>query len=179
MMSCTDSNLLLPGWSKSRSSEVSMWYLQSPVRANQAGVQCDVCDYWLHKRCMSIADSEYEFLQHSDEPWCCPPCLKEALPFHNCSTISTISSCSNTSSLSSADHAGNDPHVSPSPRQFSLFYTTVVSVNTPSHFVHYIQPKVWGGLIFEYAISLEYKPPPSKKKRCTQSLRTLPKFMFT
>ena len=30
----------------------------------------------------------------------------------------------------------------------------------PPHFVHYIQPKVGGGLIFEYAISLEYKPPP-------------------
>ena len=58
-----------------------------------------MCDYWLHKWCMSMSDSEYEFLQHSDEPWCCPPCLKEALPFHNCSTISTISSCSSTSSL--------------------------------------------------------------------------------
>ena len=29
----------------------------------------------------------------------------------------------------------------------------------PPHFVHYIQPKVGGGLILEYAISLEYKPP--------------------
>ena len=34
----------------------------------------------------------------------------------------------------------------------------------PPHFVHYIQPKVGGELIFEYAISLEYKPPPPKKK---------------
>ena len=33
----------------------------------------------------------------------------------------------------------------------------------PPHFVHYIQPKVGGGLIFEYAISLEYTPPPPSK----------------
>ena len=32
----------------------------------------------------------------------------------------------------------------------------------PPHFVHYIQPKVGGGLIFEYAISLKYKPPLQK-----------------
>ena len=40
-----------------------------PVKVNQAGVQCDVCDYWLHKQCISMTDSEYESLQHSDEPW--------------------------------------------------------------------------------------------------------------
>ena len=39
-----------------------------------------------------------------------------------------MSSCSSTSSLSSADHVGNDPHVSPSPRQFSLFYTNCRSL---------------------------------------------------
>ena len=43
----------------------------------------------------------------------------------------------------------------------------------PPHFVHYIQPKVGGGLIFEYAISLEYKPPPPPQS-FTRSLRTLP-----
>ena len=46
----------------------------------------------------------------------------------------------------------------------------------PPHFVHYIQPKVGGGLIFEYAISLEYKPP---SKSFTRSLHNGMPFQIT
>jgi len=56
---------------------------------------------------------------------------------------------------------------------YSMTYRSVPLIRP--HFVHYIQPKVEGGLIFEYAISLEYKPSP----KFTRALRTLPKFMFT
>ena len=48
----------------------------------------------------------------------------------------------------------------------------------PPHFVHYIEPKVGGGLVFEYAISVEYKPPPPQKS-FTRPLRTLPITMAT
>ena len=36
----------------------------------------------------NIVSIEYLSLVQSDEPWCCPTCLKEAFPFHNCSDIS-------------------------------------------------------------------------------------------
>ena len=51
------------------------------VRVNQAGVQCDLCDFWVHKRCMIMPNYEYERLQLSDEPWCCPPVSKNLCPF--------------------------------------------------------------------------------------------------
>ena len=31
-----------------------------PVRENQAGVQCDLCDYWVHKRCVNMPNYECE-----------------------------------------------------------------------------------------------------------------------
>ena len=87
-----------------------------PVRVNQAGVQCDLCDFWVHKRCMNMPNYEYERLQLSDEPWCCPSCLKEALPFHNCSTISSCNSfCSLPQPPASPQNGSIDTAVSPNP----------------------------------------------------------------
>ena len=45
----------------------------------------------MHTKCIGIPDSEYQRLSASDEGWCCSHCHKEALPFHNCSTIFTAS----------------------------------------------------------------------------------------
>ena len=45
------------------------------VRGSQAGVQCDLYDYWVQKRCINMPNYEYEHLQLSDKP-CCSPCLK-------------------------------------------------------------------------------------------------------
>ena len=59
-----------------------------PVKCNQKGIQCDCCYYWLHTKCLKMRDDEYMALAQSDESWCCPACLKEALPFHDCSAIS-------------------------------------------------------------------------------------------
>ena len=56
-----------------------------PVRRNQRGVQCDVCDEWLHTRCVGISNAQYSELKQSDDPWCCTCCLGEALPFHGVS----------------------------------------------------------------------------------------------
>ena len=99
-----------------------------PVRENQAGVQCDLCNYWVHKRCMSMPNYEYEQLQLSDEPWCCPPCLKEALPFHNCSTISSCNSFSSLPPPPSPHNDGSDLAVSPNPCKLSLLYSNCRSL---------------------------------------------------
>ena len=33
-----------------------------PVKANQRGVQCDICDIWYHTRCMQMSSDTYEGL---------------------------------------------------------------------------------------------------------------------
>ena len=61
-----------------------------PVKCNQRGVQCECCYYWLHTKCMHLSNEEYDLLCQSDEAWCCPDCLKQALPYyHDCSHISS------------------------------------------------------------------------------------------
>lgn len=75
----------------------------APVKSNQQGVQCDICDIWLHTRCISVSNDEYEKLQSSVEPWCCHRCcLKEALPFSN---VSSSDSLFNNSSANQSDDA--------------------------------------------------------------------------
>ena len=92
-----------------------------PVRVNQARVQCDLCDFWVHKQCVNMLNYEYERLQLSDEPWCCLPYLKEALLFHNCSTISSCNSFSSLPQPPTSPHNGGiDTALSPNPSQLSL-----------------------------------------------------------
>ena len=68
-------------------------------------------------------------------PWCCPPCLKKHYPFHNCSTIITISSCTSTSSLPSApspNHWGIEKPVSPIVGVWYRSWKTYVHVQATS-----------------------------------------------
>ncbi len=37
----------------------------NPVKSNQKGVCCDVCNKWFHTRCLGIPDTEYQQLQQS------------------------------------------------------------------------------------------------------------------
>ena len=55
------------------------------MRSNQKGIFCEVCLQWLHTKSINLSNADYDRLSSSDEGWCCSPCLKEALPFHNCS----------------------------------------------------------------------------------------------
>ena len=56
-------------------------------------------DSILHTKCINMCLSEYQRLSLSDEGWCCHHCHKEALPFHDCSTLTTVSDLSSDSSL--------------------------------------------------------------------------------
>ena len=73
-----------------------------PVRNNQQGIQCEVCYYWVHARCIMMSSSEYDQLSTSDEAWCCPDCWKEALPYNNVSSLSLSQSAHSISLDSSA-----------------------------------------------------------------------------
>ena len=46
------------------------------MRGNQAGIQCDSCDRWLHCKCINMSVREYKLLgsDHS-EPWFCTTCV--------------------------------------------------------------------------------------------------------
>lgn len=51
----------------------------APVKNNQKGVQCDVCDSWLHARCIGLSTDDYAKLQSSDDNWCREICLNQAI----------------------------------------------------------------------------------------------------
>ena len=46
-----------------------------PVKLNQRGVQCDICDSWFHTKCMFINSKTYEDLENLSTTWLCPLCL--------------------------------------------------------------------------------------------------------
>ena len=45
-----------------------------PVRANQKGILCDICNRWLHIKCLNMDPKLYMALSSSDEGWCCNDC---------------------------------------------------------------------------------------------------------
>ena len=96
-----------------------------PVRANQRGVQCDVCATWLHTRCIGISNDQYVQLQHSDDPWSCQRCLREALPLADISSSDSIFNTS-TSSTNSSDTSYQS--LSPS-QQVLVFYSNCRSLS--------------------------------------------------
>ena len=62
----------------------------APVKDTQRGVQCEVCYFWLHAKCIGLTDDEYRALQLSDDPWCCKNCQEDALPFYNVSDTDSV-----------------------------------------------------------------------------------------
>ena len=42
--------------------------------AEDRGIQCDVCNKWLHPDCVFLGETEYLRLGESDEIWLCPDC---------------------------------------------------------------------------------------------------------
>ena len=45
-----------------------------PVRANQKGILCDICNRWHHIKCLNMDPKLYMALSSSDEEWCCNDC---------------------------------------------------------------------------------------------------------
>jgi len=100
-----------------------------PVKSNQKGIQCEVCNFWLHTRCIGIPDDEYRQLQSSVDPWCCKRCQEEALPYHNVSNSDYIFNTSNPASVlnTSAHHSTTSAPQSPSP-SLTVLYTNCRSI---------------------------------------------------
>ena len=51
------------------------------VRNNQRGIQCEVCLFWHHAKCIGMNDLQYNCLSLTNESWFCSKCLHSILPF--------------------------------------------------------------------------------------------------
>ena len=61
-----------------------------PVRSNQRALLCDDCGFWCHCKCCSVSKAQYHCFQLQKHfSWTCPSCLSKALPFHDCSVLSS------------------------------------------------------------------------------------------
>lgn len=96
-----------------------------PVSSNQKAVCCDVCNKWLHIRCVGISVSAYSDLQNSPDTWACTNCLYEALPFQDTSSLPTPPSSPRRPSSCSR------PLQIPTPDRnfFSMLYTNCGSLH--------------------------------------------------
>jgi len=52
-----------------------------PCKSNQKCIACDICNSWLHFRCIDMCISTFEKLASSLEPYYCQGCLQQHLPF--------------------------------------------------------------------------------------------------
>ena len=75
-------------------------HCSNPVKSNQQGVFCECCQLWYHCKCLDISGREYSYLQASNSGWCCPYCFHSALPFADCSRLSSASAPVSTLSVS-------------------------------------------------------------------------------
>ena len=71
-----------------------------PVKCNQKGLFCDLCNRWCHSRCSDVSDIQYARLSAlgPESPWYCQACTIQQLPFADCSFVSdNVSSISDVS----------------------------------------------------------------------------------
>jgi len=52
-----------------------------PCKSNQKCIACDICNSWLHFRCIDMCISTFEKLASSVERYYCQGCLQQHLPF--------------------------------------------------------------------------------------------------
>ena len=86
-----------------------------PVRSNQHGLQCNDCNIWTHRTCLSMNKDEYMRLSNSDEYWFCYKCILPNFTdsFFNASNLSDISISSDSSSVRADNTKPLSPLLSP------------------------------------------------------------------
>ena len=53
------------------------------VHNNCHAIFCDICFHWSHLKCTKLTLQDYNSLSACDDPWFCPTCLSEILPFNH------------------------------------------------------------------------------------------------
>lgn len=62
--------------------ETCTCYLCSKICLTDS-VFCDLCDTWLHRKCLKMTKKQYDSLGKSPLPYFCPKCISISLPFSN------------------------------------------------------------------------------------------------
>ena len=53
---------------------------KGPVKTNQKGIECGVCNVWVHFRCTELTEVQYEYLENNVEaPFYCLGCMPRPL----------------------------------------------------------------------------------------------------
>ena len=85
-----------------------------PVKRNQHGVACDVCDNWFHRTCINMDLETYKTIGKSTNDWYCDFCMIKLLPDFTDSFF--FSSEADSLSNTSLDDTTPSP---PSPRRMA------------------------------------------------------------
>jgi len=54
-----------------------------PYKKNQKAIACDLCERWLHFKCIDMCLSTFNSLASSPEPYYCHHCIIDQIPFSN------------------------------------------------------------------------------------------------
>ena len=54
-----------------------------PCRKDQKAIACDLCDRWLHFKCIDMPLSTFNSLASSHKPYYCHNCISDQIPFSN------------------------------------------------------------------------------------------------
>ena len=104
---------------------------KNPVKKNQRGLCCDVCNLWTHARCCRVSNDQYDQLSlDCINDWLCPACVSDELPFAN-SSASCISE-----ELSSAEESLTTDTFRPSPLDISKTSSPLDSCTNKVVFCH-------------------------------------------
>ena len=50
-------------------------------RVNQKSIKCDICSVYMHFKCTTLTDIQYNRIKETNEVYYCTQCIKEILPF--------------------------------------------------------------------------------------------------
>ena len=104
---------------------------KNPVKKNQRGLCCDVCNLWTHARCCRVSNDQYNQLSlDCINDWLCPACVSDELPFAN-SSASCLSE-----ELSFAEESLTTDTFRPSPLDISKTSSPLDSCTNKVVFCH-------------------------------------------
>ena len=78
-----------------------------PVKCNQKGLYCDLCNHWCHSHCSDVSDTQHARLSVNGpaKPWFCHTCTLQQLLFAHVGFVSeTASSVSDALRILDEDH---------------------------------------------------------------------------
>ena len=53
------------------------------VAENHKGINCDICEYWYHCKCIEMEGTAYKIYKNENLPWVCSSCIKSGKEEHD------------------------------------------------------------------------------------------------